>query len=116
MKTLYDILGVKEDATTDEIRAAFRKLAKKFHPDVNPDPQAVEVMKLLVRAYEVLSDPSWRAQYDAKLARLRAPAILPQEMVVNVVMPGGGWMSGVNSSVSSTSTTTGFGASFFFYP
>ncbi len=64
-KDYYQTLGVKRDASEKEIRAAFRKLARKHHPDINPgDPEAEARFKELNEAHEVLSDPEKRAQYD----------------------------------------------------
>jgi DnaJ-class molecular chaperone len=64
-KNYYDILGVKKDATDKEIKQAFRKLAKKYHPDANPnDPTAEAKFKELNEAYEALSDKEKRAMYD----------------------------------------------------
>jgi curved DNA-binding protein len=64
-KNYYDILGVKKDADEKQIKQAFRKLAKQYHPDANPDdPQAEAKFKELNEAYEVLSDPEKRVQYD----------------------------------------------------
>lgn len=61
----YVTLGVSRTATTDEIRAAFRKLAKKHHPDLNPgDAAAAERFKALSAAHELLSDPDKRARFD----------------------------------------------------
>ncbi len=61
----YDVLGVNRSASEKEIKQAFRKLAKKFHPDTNPDdPQAETKFKEINEAYEVLSDSEKRAQYD----------------------------------------------------
>lgn len=62
---LYKILGVARDATGAEIKAAYRKLALKYHPDQNPgDPEAEERFKQIVNSYEILSDPQKRAAYD----------------------------------------------------
>lgn len=63
--TLYDTLGVKRDASVDDIRKAYRKLARKHHPDVNPGNKSSEdKFKAISSAYEVLSDPKRRAEYD----------------------------------------------------
>jgi len=64
-KDYYDILGVSRDADEKEIKRAFRRLARKHHPDVNPgDPEAEERFKEINEAYEVLSDPEKRRKYD----------------------------------------------------
>lgn len=60
----YEVLGVPRNAGQDEIQQAFRKLARKYHPDVNKDPSAEERFKELNDAYQVLSDPKTRARYD----------------------------------------------------
>ncbi len=60
----YEILGVAKDAPENEIKRAYRKLAVKFHPDKNQDPDAPERFREATEAYEVLKDPQKRAQYD----------------------------------------------------
>ena len=60
----YEILGVSKTADEKEIKSAFRKLAKKYHPDVSKEPDAAEKFKEAQEAYAVLSDPDKRAQYD----------------------------------------------------
>ncbi|AEV67109.1 DnaJ C-terminal domain-containing protein [Acetivibrio clariflavus] len=65
-KDYYSILGLNKNATQDEIKRAYRKLAKKYHPDANPnDKKAEEKFKEVNEAYEVLSDPEKRKKYDA---------------------------------------------------
>ncbi len=60
----YEVLGVTEGASKDEIKKAYRRLSKKYHPDINKEPGADEKFKELTEAYEVLNDDQKRAQYD----------------------------------------------------
>lgn len=73
-KDLYDVLGVARTANPDDIKKAYRKLARQYHPDVNKDPGAAEMFKEINGAYEVLSDDDKRARYD----RFGAAGLNPQ--------------------------------------
>ncbi len=60
----YEVLGVARDASTDEIKKAYRRLARRLHPDVNPDTDTHDQFKEVTNAYEVLADPQKREMYD----------------------------------------------------
>ena len=85
-KDYYAILGVPRNATPEEIKEAYRRLAKEYHPDKNPSPEAEERFKLINEAYQVLSDPAKRAEYDAlydvMMSRASAPTA-PEEKTRN---------------------------------
>ncbi len=67
MNELYQRLGVAPSATADEVKKAYRKLAKQYHPDLHPDdPQAERQFKEINEAYEILGEPEKRKQYDSE--------------------------------------------------
>ncbi|MBR4399815.1 MAG: J domain-containing protein [Aeriscardovia sp.] len=63
-KDFYATLGVSQDAGEEEIGKAYKELARKYHPDVNPDPEAAVKFKQITEAYDVLSTPDQRKLYD----------------------------------------------------
>ena len=67
---LYEVLQVSSTATPDVLQAAYRALARAYHPDVNPSPEAARKMRQLNAAYQILSDPRRRARYDLAHARV----------------------------------------------
>lgn len=69
----YQVLGVPRDASTPEIRRAYRRLARRHHPDRNPQPESSARFRALVDAYAALSDPARRARYDDTIAAQRRP-------------------------------------------
>jgi curved DNA-binding protein CbpA len=78
---LYDLLGVTAEATTEEIKAAYRAMARRFHPELNPDPSALEELKLIADALAVLSDPAQRQAYNAALAKMGGGPLLSLSMM-----------------------------------
>lgn len=70
-KDLYKLLQVDPDAEPEVIEAAFRRLARKYHPDVNPAPEARAQMQRIAGAYQVLRDPRQRAAYDRDRGAVR---------------------------------------------
>jgi molecular chaperone DnaJ len=88
-KDLYKVLGVNKEASQDEIRRAYRKLARKYHPDANrEDPKAEERFKDVQHAYEVLSNPEKRREYDEG----------PRNFFGAGASPGGGGRTDANFS------------------
>jgi molecular chaperone DnaJ len=71
MRDYYDVLGVSADAGADEIKRAYRQLARRYHPDISGDDRAAPFLEL-ARAYEVLRDPERRRKYDAGLLGARS--------------------------------------------
>ena len=72
IRTHYDNLHVSPQASDEEIRKAYRRLSKQYHPDLNPDTDANRIMQLINQAYDVLSDPEKRAQHDRWIAEQKA--------------------------------------------
>lgn len=66
-KDYYKIMGVNQDASEKDIKMAYRKLARKYHPDISKEPDAEERFKEMAEAYEVLKDPKKRSEYDQYL-------------------------------------------------
>ncbi len=116
-KSLYETLGVSEKATQEEIKKAYRKLARKYHPDVNKDEEAVNKFKEINAAYEVLSDKKKKDEYDLygdqifggqnfhDFARQQSSSNVDLEEILNSIFGGG-------SSRSSSGGFSGFGSSF----
>nr|WP_099190438.1 DnaJ domain-containing protein [Tepidibacter mesophilus] len=72
MKNLYQILEIDKNASQSEIKKAYRKLAKKYHPDINPDDKnACDKFREIAQAYEILSDEKKRKEYDNKLLNFK---------------------------------------------
>ena len=69
----YEVLGVGRHASQDEIKRAYRRLARQYHPDINKSPDAEAKFKEINEAYQVLSDPEKRAMYD-RFGTVKAPA------------------------------------------
>lgn len=95
----YEVLGVDRTADADTITKAYRKLAKKYHPDRNPgDKQAEAKMKEIQTAYDVLSDANKRAQYD-RFGFVPGPGAMPQEgFGYRGPMPGGAGTAQIDPS------------------
>ena len=102
MKDLYDVLGVSKDASSDEIKKAYRKLAIKYHPDKNPDDKvAEEKFKEISAAYAVLGDESKRTQYDT-YGSADDYAASNQEYYTQTQDPFWEWFTNQNSAYNNT--------------
>lgn len=91
----YEILGVRIGATIDEIKSAYKNLAKKYHPDISKEPNAVEMMKQINNAYDVLTKPQ----------PVRQPVQNPSRVVIVVSY---GYSTGWSTGGSAGGSTTGF--------
>jgi curved DNA-binding protein len=112
-KDYYQIMGVKRDATQDEVKRAYRKLARKYHPDVSKEPDAELRFKELGETYEVLKDPEKRAAYDQLGANWKAGEDFrpPPEWDQGFEFHGGGF-TGVDASQFSDFFEALFGRGF----
>ena len=118
-KDFYKVLGVSKDATDAEIKKSYRKLARKYHPDQNPDDKnAEERFKAVGEAYQVLSDPEQRKQYDAIRAMASGGARFSAgpgggasgfEDIFSMFSGGGGNGSRVRFSTSGNTSAGGAG-------
>ncbi|MEV5412869.1 DnaJ C-terminal domain-containing protein [Thermopolyspora sp. NPDC052614] len=89
-RDFYEVLGVPRTASQDEIQRAYRRLARKYHPDVNKDPGAADRFKEISEAYHVLSDPKTRKRYDAFGPDFRqVPEDVDPDMYARTGRPGG---------------------------
>ncbi len=101
-KDYYDIMGVSKDATQDEIKRAYRKLARKYHPDVSKEQDAEQKFKEVGEAYEVLKDPEKRAAYDQLGANWQAGQDFrpPPDWDAGFEFSGGGYTQGDSAAFS----------------
>ncbi|MEU6591733.1 J domain-containing protein [Streptomyces sp. NPDC046881] len=109
-RDFYEVLGVPRDADKDEIQRAYRKLARKYHPDVNKDPAAEERFKEINDAFSALSDPDQRARYDRFGEDFRKVPEDWEERVGAGAGPGGGFRWSTGDGPRVRYATSGFGA------
>ena len=107
----YEIMGVERNATQDEIKRAYRKLARKYHPDISKEPDAEARFKEMGEAYEVLKDPEKRAAYDQLGKNYKAGQDFtpPPGWDAGFEFSGGGFGGGADAGVFSDFFETLFG-------
>jgi DnaJ-class molecular chaperone len=99
MEDPYQILGVQRDDSENAIRSAYRKLAKRYHPDLNPGkPESAERFKAIASAYDILSDPVKRGRYDRGEIDAEGREKPPEQPFYHDMDPGGRYDSGPNLS------------------
>src|SRR5262245_53470236 len=113
-KDYYQVMGLTRDASADDIKKAYRKLARKYHPDVSKEAQAEARFKDIGEAYEVLKDPEKRAAYDRLGANWKAGQEFrpPPDWNAHAEAPGrgfGGGGSGDHSDFFESLFRRGFG-------
>jgi len=119
--SLYETLGVSESASADEIKKAYRRLARKYHPDINKSPDAEEKFKEINAAYEILSDPQKRKQYDMHGDNMfggqsfhdfaSSQGNVDLDEILRNIFGGGGGFGGFSSSGGFEGFGGGFGGS-----
>ncbi|MFF5476497.1 DnaJ C-terminal domain-containing protein [Streptomyces sp. NPDC012935] len=108
-RDFYEVLGVARTADPDEIQRAYRTLARRYHPDVNKDPQAEERFKEINEAFSVLSDPEQRARYDRFGEDFRKIPEDWEERVAAGAGAGGGFWGTTGGGPRVRYSTAGFG-------
>jgi len=86
-KNHYEVLGIKQTSTPDEIKSAYRRLVLKYHPDRSSDPKAAEIFMAVTESYNILSDPERRKEYDRLLLVERLRATHPTPPKVQTARP-----------------------------
>ncbi|MFE1880159.1 DnaJ C-terminal domain-containing protein [Streptomyces diastatochromogenes] len=109
-RDFYEVLGVPRTADRDEIQRAYRTLARKYHPDINKDPEAEERFKEINEAFSVLSDPDQRARYDRFGEDFRKVPEDWEERVGAGAGAGGGFRWATGGGPRVRYATSGFGA------
>lgn len=105
--TLYSVLRVSEDASADEIKQAYRKLVKLWHPDLNPNDKSAEKrMQEITEAYTVLSDQAKKWKYDEDLSRKRAQLRAKQEQEARQAAAAAASAAAARSAAKPTATAT----------